>query len=68
MFDCDDRPVVKSADYPNAAVDTVGPAPVFRYCGDEEALDIVFPDWSFWGWHNGSLLQDNGLPEGRVGE
>ncbi|XP_031740971.1 O-glucosyltransferase rumi homolog isoform X2 [Cucumis sativus] len=50
MFDCDDRPVVKSADYRNAGVDTVEAPPVFRYCGDEETLDIVFPDWSFWGW------------------
>ncbi|CAN6711095.1 unnamed protein product [Malus baccata var. baccata] len=47
MFDCDDRPVVRSKDFrgPN-----VGPPPVFRYCADEESLDIVFPDWSFWGW------------------
>lgn len=47
MFDCDDRPVVRSKDFrgPNA-----GPPPVFRYCADEGSLDIVFPDWSFWGW------------------
>lgn len=47
MFDCDDRPVVRSRDFqgPNA-----GPPPVFRYCADEGSLDIVFPDWSFWGW------------------
>lgn len=47
MFDCDDRPVVQSKDFrgPNA-----GPPPVFRYCADEGSLDIVFPDWSFWGW------------------
>lgn len=24
--------------------------PLFRYCGDDRTLDIVFPDWSFWGW------------------
>ncbi|KAL6290247.1 hypothetical protein ACE6H2_007757 [Prunus campanulata] len=47
MFDCDDRPVVRSKDFqgPNA-----GPPPLFRYCADEGSLDIVFPDWSFWGW------------------
>ncbi|XP_050384875.1 uncharacterized protein LOC126801538 [Argentina anserina] len=47
MFDCDDRPVVRSRDFqgPNA-----GPPPIFRYCSDEGSLDIVFPDWSFWGW------------------
>ncbi|TKY63887.1 O-glucosyltransferase 1 [Spatholobus suberectus] len=30
---------------PNAA-----PPPLFRYCSDQWSLDIVFPDWSFWGW------------------
>ncbi|CAI9094016.1 OLC1v1029650C1 [Oldenlandia corymbosa var. corymbosa] len=48
MFDCNDRPVVHRRDYrgPNATA----PPPVFRYCGDPWTLDIVFPDWSFWGW------------------
>ncbi|XP_052194661.1 LOW QUALITY PROTEIN: uncharacterized protein LOC127802714 [Diospyros lotus] len=47
MFDCDDRPVVRARDYraPNSA-----PPPLFRYCSDWGSLDIVFPDWSFWGW------------------
>lgn len=47
MFDCDDRPVVVAAQYrqPNSA-----PPPLFRYCSDWNSLDIVFPDWSFWGW------------------
>ena len=47
MFDCDDRPVVPTRNFqgPNA-----GPPPLFRYCGDDWSLDIVFPDWSFWGW------------------
>ncbi|OMO78724.1 Adenosine deaminase/editase, partial [Corchorus capsularis] len=47
MFDCDDRPVVRSRDFqgPKAS-----PPPVFRYCANEASLDIVFPDWSFWGW------------------
>nr|XP_043623954.1 uncharacterized protein LOC122595614 isoform X2 [Erigeron canadensis] len=27
-----------------------GPPPLFRYCSDRESLDIVAPDWSFWGW------------------
>uniref|UniRef100_A0A2N9EZ21 Glycosyl transferase CAP10 domain-containing protein n=1 Tax=Fagus sylvatica TaxID=28930 RepID=A0A2N9EZ21_FAGSY len=22
----------------------------FGYCGDDDTLDIVFLDWSFWGW------------------
>ncbi|CAN1158801.1 O-glucosyltransferase rumi homolog [Linum perenne] len=48
MFDCVDWPVVRSDDYdkPNATA----PPPLFRYCGDDQTLDIVFPDWSFWGW------------------
>ncbi|XP_012440160.1 uncharacterized protein LOC105765541 [Gossypium raimondii] len=48
MFDCVDWPVIKSIDYggPNATT----PPPLFRYCKDNETLDIVFPDWSFWGW------------------
>ncbi|KAL6981942.1 hypothetical protein U1Q18_023560 [Sarracenia purpurea var. burkii] len=47
MFNCDDPPVTKSNDYkgPNA-----GPPPLFRYCSAAWSLDIVFPDWSFWGW------------------
>ncbi|XVF80035.1 hypothetical protein PTKIN_Ptkin15bG0038100 [Pterospermum kingtungense] len=47
MFDCGDRPVVKSKNFqaPDAQ-----PPPLFRYCADELSLDIVFPDWSFWGW------------------
>ncbi|KAJ4746866.1 O-glucosyltransferase rumi-like protein (DUF821) [Rhynchospora pubera] len=48
MFDCVDWPVVKADEYnwENAP----SPPPLFRYCGDESTLDIVFPDWSFWGW------------------
>lgn len=48
MFDCVDWPVISSIDYsrPNATA----PPPLFRYCGDDNSLDIVFPDWSFWGW------------------
>ncbi|KAL5568024.1 hypothetical protein UlMin_024599 [Ulmus minor] len=48
MFDCVDWPVVLSKAYsgPNASA----PPPLFRYCADDRTLDIVFPDWSFWGW------------------
>ncbi|KAK4411373.1 hypothetical protein Sango_0210300 [Sesamum angolense] len=48
MFACDDRTVVHKRDYssPNASI----PPPVFHYCGEEASYDIVFPDWSFWGW------------------
>ncbi|CAN1158803.1 Protein O-glucosyltransferase 2 [Linum perenne] len=48
MFDCVDWPVVRSENY--TAPDAPPPPPLFRYCGDNQTLDIVFPDWSFWGW------------------
>ena len=49
MFNCGDPPVVLSRTFsgPNAT----SPPPVFNYCKDENTLDIVFPDWSFWGWY-----------------
>ncbi|KAL6839587.1 hypothetical protein ACP4OV_030526 [Aristida adscensionis] len=46
MFACDDLGRVHAADYP-APSDA---PPVFRYCRDGSTLDILFPDWSFWGW------------------
>lgn len=48
MFDCVDWPVILKKFYrgPNAPA----PPPLFRYCSDDSTLDIVFPDWSFWGW------------------
>uniref|UniRef100_A0ACD5YM47 Uncharacterized protein n=1 Tax=Avena sativa TaxID=4498 RepID=A0ACD5YM47_AVESA len=48
MFDCVDWPVVHAEEYQGENA-TVLP-PLFRYCGDNETLDVVFPDWSFWGW------------------
>ncbi|CAL4967996.1 unnamed protein product [Urochloa decumbens] len=48
MFDCVDWPVVHADQYEGENA-TMLP-PLFRYCGDNETLDIVFPDWSFWGW------------------
>lgn len=49
MFDCVDWPVIKKDFYrrPNATA----PPPLFRYCAEDTTLDIVFPDWSFWGWY-----------------
>ncbi|KAH0460825.1 hypothetical protein IEQ34_008400 [Dendrobium chrysotoxum] len=43
MFNCKDTPVVH-------AINGHSPPPLFRYCKDDTTLDIVFPDWSFWGW------------------
>ncbi|CAI0424936.1 unnamed protein product, partial [Linum tenue] len=47
LFDCDDRPRVLAKDFPRP---NSGPPPLFRYCSDGASLDLVFPDWSFWGW------------------
>ncbi|KAJ1416104.1 Lipopolysaccharide-modifying protein [Sesbania bispinosa] len=48
MFDCDDLPVIKERHYRWSYFSD--PPPLFRYCGDRWTEDIVFPDWSFWGW------------------
>ncbi|KAI3778152.1 hypothetical protein L2E82_07215 [Cichorium intybus] len=54
MFDCYDWPVIRSADY-TPGPGSISPPPLFRYCGDDNTLDIVFPDWSFWGWPETNL-------------
>lgn len=48
MFDTVDWPVVRSHLYRGKNAEML--PPLFRYCGDDKTLDIVFPDWSFWGW------------------
>ncbi|KAF5175252.1 O-glucosyltransferase rumi-like protein [Thalictrum thalictroides] len=50
MFDCYDRPVILSRSYREKGPNATAPPPLFRYCGNEQTLDLVFPDWSFWGW------------------
>ncbi|KAL3524275.1 hypothetical protein ACH5RR_017109 [Cinchona calisaya] len=49
MFDCVDWPVINKDSYPPGP-NATAPPPLFRYAGDNTTLDIVFPDWSFWGW------------------
>lgn len=44
VFECGDWPVIPKTN------DAAAPPPVFRYCGDGSSANIVFPDWSFWGW------------------
>lgn len=46
MFNCEDMPEVRAADYPSPSA----APPLFRYCKDGTTLDVLFPDWSFWGW------------------
>lgn len=48
MFQCGDKPVVLKKHFQGPQA--MPPPPVFHYCGDEISHDIVFPDWSFWGW------------------
>ncbi|KAL6606182.1 hypothetical protein ACP70R_041835 [Stipagrostis hirtigluma subsp. patula] len=46
MFACDDLGRVRAADFPTPS----DAPPVFRFSKDSSKLDILFPDWSFWGW------------------
>ncbi|EFJ25800.1 glycosyltransferase, CAZy family GT90 [Selaginella moellendorffii] len=49
MFMCGDRPQVLRKNYSSNSV--WPPPPLFSYCTTrDEHYDIVFPDWSFWGW------------------
>ncbi|XP_058099665.1 uncharacterized protein LOC131244012 [Magnolia sinica] len=48
MFDCMDKPIIRSDDFSPST--TWPPPPLFRYCTTKDHLDIPFPDWSFWGW------------------
>ncbi|MED6196569.1 hypothetical protein PIB30_048658 [Stylosanthes scabra] len=47
MFQCGDKTVVDKGLY--RAGGSL-PPPIFHYCGDNHSYDIVFPDWTFWGW------------------
>lgn len=46
MFWCDDPPAILKSEHRNVK----HIPPVFHYCGDDKSYDIVFPDWSYWGW------------------
>nr|CAD1821026.1 unnamed protein product [Ananas comosus var. bracteatus] len=54
MFNCDDPPVVRFDHYRAGEGPSAPPPPplppLFRYCKEPATADIVFPDWSFWGW------------------
>ncbi|KAK7292653.1 hypothetical protein RJT34_15504 [Clitoria ternatea] len=45
MFHCGDKSVVDKSSFKGPLI-----PPVFHYCGDKNHYDIVFPDWTFWGW------------------
>jgi protein glucosyltransferase len=46
MFNLEDMPEIRAADYP----DPSAAPPLFRYCKDSSSLEVLWPDWSFWGW------------------
>ncbi|KAL9254564.1 O-glucosyltransferase rumi-like protein [Drosera capensis] len=48
IFQCHDRPSIKKHEYQGEK--EVEAPPLFHYCGSDSTFDIVFPDWSFWGW------------------
>ncbi|CAO2835104.1 unnamed protein product [Amaranthus hypochondriacus] len=48
VFQCHDQSSIKKTNY-NGNKAPFAP-PQFHYCGDDSTLDIIFPDWSFWGW------------------
>ncbi|KAJ7962359.1 O-glucosyltransferase rumi-like [Quillaja saponaria] len=58
MFNCDDVP---SGRGPNG-----GPPALFRYCADQWSQEIMFPDWSFWGWVETNIKPWNQLLEEMV--
>ncbi|GMH22475.1 hypothetical protein Nepgr_024318 [Nepenthes gracilis] len=48
MFQCHDQPSIKKNLYMGSKAAEV--PPLFHFCGSDSTFDIVFPDWSFWGW------------------
>ncbi|KAK9742953.1 hypothetical protein RND81_03G207600 [Saponaria officinalis] len=48
MFQCHDQASIKRDNYKGDAAASAPPQ--FHYCADDSTFDIVFPDWSFWGW------------------
>ncbi|CAI9092225.1 OLC1v1027414C1 [Oldenlandia corymbosa var. corymbosa] len=48
VFNCGDLPAVPKETYPKP--NAQAPPPLFSYDGNNATSDIIFPDWSFWGW------------------
>ncbi|GLJ25637.1 hypothetical protein SUGI_0491140 [Cryptomeria japonica] len=49
MFNCEDKPLISRFDDKNNQT-RKNPTPLFHYCGHRDFYDILFPDWSYWGW------------------
>ncbi|CAI5980954.1 unnamed protein product [Closterium sp. NIES-65] len=63
MFECNDWPLVERAVHAAAA----HPPPLLlKYCSTARHMDVVWPDWSFWGW--GHLVNCSRQGGGEGGE
>ncbi|EFJ05656.1 hypothetical protein SELMODRAFT_431353 [Selaginella moellendorffii] len=57
MFNCGDWPLVFRAEHKPEKNGSWPPPPLFLYCTSRgEHYDIVFPDWSYWGWPEVNIL------------
>ncbi|KAK6230870.1 hypothetical protein QUC31_002388 [Theobroma cacao] len=54
LFFTGDKTRIKKTDYQGS--NATSPPPLFHYCGEEEALNIVFLDWTFWGWAEVNIM------------
>ncbi|KAJ6710105.1 KDEL LYS-ASP-GLU-LEU CONTAINING - RELATED [Salix koriyanagi] len=48
MFRCGDKTVIQKYDIQGSVA--TSPPVLFQYCGHSSTTNIVFPDWTFWGW------------------
>ncbi|KAK7282244.1 hypothetical protein RIF29_10874 [Crotalaria pallida] len=48
LFEAGDRTQLMKEFFEGA--EAMSPPPIFHYCGNNKSFDIVFPDWTFWGW------------------
>uniref|UniRef100_A0ACD6AIN5 Uncharacterized protein n=1 Tax=Avena sativa TaxID=4498 RepID=A0ACD6AIN5_AVESA len=69
MFNLEDMPELRAADYRDPST---APPPLFRYCKDGASLEVLWPDWSFWGWSEvnirpwAPLLEEVGAENARL--
>ncbi|XP_039008216.1 O-glucosyltransferase rumi homolog [Hibiscus syriacus] len=56
LFFTGDRTRIMKREYKGKGPNAPSPPPVFHYCGEKAALDIVFPDWTFWGWAEVNIM------------
>jgi hypothetical protein len=46
VFCCDDPQIVRE----QFDLNVTSPPVLFNYVGSDRHYDLVWPDWSFWGW------------------